>query len=356
VDYLKRSWKKEKRYDIPVEVMEQIAARGSFVVVRSRHLFREVREAPEPAGERRGPDEDRPLADRINDRIRERNFRMWMENIGENCRSGEPFEDISGIPKAGKKNAVVVGAGPSFREKDHASLLRGIDRSRLDIIATDRMLVPLLSGGIVPDLVVTADGHRKFIREFYTSDLITPGLPTVAVLPTMVAPNVIQAYPGKKCFYTPMIDDVDEPLSLSSAISTITGTTVLSTGGNVGITSIFLAHYLGYGKVILTGMDQGYTENTPVEKSQYYPVVKEADPSMTPGKYREVYVIEGFNPDFQVKYYTDITWKAHIDHILGESVTMARRGTEIINATEGGSLHGGAVKGMPLREALDRYG
>ena len=356
VDYVKRSWKKEKRYDIPVEVMEKIAARGSFVVVKSRHLFREIREPTEPAGGRRAADSGQTLAEQINTRIRERNFRMWMENTGENCHTIRKFNDISEIPKAGEKNAVIVGAGPSFREKNHASLLREIDRTKLDIISTDRMLVPLLEEGIVPDLVVTADGHRQFIAGFYTSDLIKPGLKTIAVLPTMVAPNVVTIFPGEKYFFTPMIDDVDEPLSLSSAIASITGTTVLATGGNVGITSIFLAYYLKYRNIVLTGMDQGYTENTPVDQSQYYPVVKEADPTMTPERYREVYIIEGYNPDFNMRYYTDITWKAHIDHILEESVTMARNGTEIINATEGGSIHGGAVRGMTLREALRRYG
>ena len=47
--FLKTSWEKEKRQDIPIDVMNHIAARGSFVVVKSKRLFREISDtAPLP--------------------------------------------------------------------------------------------------------------------------------------------------------------------------------------------------------------------------------------------------------------------------------------------------------------------
>jgi hypothetical protein len=95
--------------------------------------------------------------------------------------------------------------------------------------------------------------------------------------------------------------------------------------------------------------------NTPIEQSQYYPIIKEADPTMTPERYKETYIIEGYNPDFNVHYYTDITWKAHIDHIVEESVSMSEHGINLINATEGGCIHGGTIKSMTLKEALQKY-
>jgi len=149
-----------------------------------------------------------------------------------------------------------------------------------------------------------------------------------------------------------MMDEIDKPTSLSIAISNMTKTTILATGGNTGISCANLAYYLRYRKIILTGLDLGYTMNIPVEKSQYYPIIKEADPSMTPAKYKEIYIIEGYNPDFKVKYYTDVTWKSHIDEFIKQTRRMAREGVKIINATEGGALHGGAIVPARFEEAI----
>jgi len=353
--FLKTSWEKEKRQDIPIDVMNHIAARGSFVVVKSKRLFKEISEPEHPVIESVLYDETQSFAEQLNDKVKAVNFTLWMENIADNIASIKKSSDISKIPKNTKKTAVIVGAGPSFREKKHIDILDQFKGGNFDIISTDRMFVPLLQGGVVPDLVVSADGHRELILPFYKSDLITKDLKTTAVMATMVSPNIVSAFPGRIFFFTPMIDDIEQPFSLSAAISAMTRTSVLSTGGNVGITSIFLAFYLGYKNIILTGMDQGYTMNMPIEQSQYYPIIKEADPTMTPEKYREIYIIEGYNPDFDVRYYTDITWKSHIDHIVDESITMSHQGINLINATEGGCIHGGAIKSMTLKEALKVY-
>lgn len=350
--FLKTSWQKETRKEIPIEVMDHIAARGSFVVVKSKRLYKDIHDT-----EINTDNENKELsfADQLNERIKVINFSMWMENTADNIISIREGGDISAIPKGTEKNAIIVGAGPSFREKNHIALLQQLKPGSFDIISTDRMFIPLLKAGVIPDLVVSADGHRGLVVQFYQSDLITKELKTIAVMANMVAPNVVNAFPGKCFFFTPMIDNIDQPFSLSSAISAMTRTSILSTGGNVGITSIFLAFYLGYKNIILTGMDQGYTMNTPIEQSQYYSTIKEADPTMTPERYKETYVIDGYNPDFDVQYYTDITWKAHIDHIVDESESMSEQGITLINATEGGCIHGRAIRGMTLKEALRIY-
>lgn len=350
--FLKTSWEKEKRKEIPIEVMNHIAARGSFVVVKSKRLYKDIKDTLSIMDTAY---QDLSFADQLNDRIKSINFSLWMENIADNFVSISKSADISAIPKATGKSAIIIGAGPSFREKNHIALLQQQKPGSFDIISTDRMFIPLLKAGVIPDLVVSADGHRELIAPFYRSDLITKDLKTAAVMANMVAPNVVSAFPGKCFFFTPMIDNIDQPFSLSAAISAMTRTSILSTGGNVGITCIFLAFYLGYENIILTGMDQGYTMNTPIEQSQYYPIIKEADPTMTPEKYKETYIIEGYNPDFDVQYYTDITWKSHIDHIVEESVSMSEHGITLINATEGGCIHGGTIQSLTLKEALKKY-
>ena len=349
--YVKTSWKKDgKKTDIPVEVMEHIAARGSFVVVRSKKLYRDFNAQPEEVEVKT---QNLSLTEQINQKVREVNFKLWMENLADNIHDIKMYGDISQIPKTTGKSAIVVGAGPSFKEKGHIEILRKSKNHA--IISTDRMLIPLLESDIIPDFVVSADGHRKYIVPFYDSELVNEKLSTLGVMAVTVAPNVVQRFQGKNFFFTPMIDDVDQPVSLSSAISFMTRTSILSTGGNVGITCVYLAFYLGYKNIILTGLDLGYTMETPIENSAYYSIVKEVDPTMTPERYKEVYVIEGYNPDFKVKYYTDITWKSHIDDIVKQSKYMSANGVNIVNATEGGSIHGGAIISMSLKEAIQKY-
>jgi len=348
---IKKSWERERKIDIPVEVMNNIAARGSFVVVRSKDLYRDFNTSHTDI---EIDSDGLSISEQINQKIKQVNFKMWMENISDNISAIRRSGDISKIPKKTGKTAIIVGAGPSFWEKGHLDLIKKAQK-KFSVITTDRMLVPLLESGVEPDIVVTVDGQREHIISFYDNDLVNEGLSTIGVMAVTVAPNVVNRFKGSKFFFTPMIDEIDKNISLSTAISYMTRTTILSTGGNVGITSIYLAFYLGYKNIILTGIDLGYTKNTPVEKSAYYPIVKEVDPDITPEKYKELFIIEGYNPDFKVEYYTDMTWKPHIDDIIRQSRFMKQKGVNIINSTEGGSLHGGAIEGIPLEEAMNRY-
>lgn len=355
---LKSTWKKEpKQPGVGIEVLDKVAARGSFVIIRDRALYKTLYKQPE-----KGPDvekvrkkfEDLTLEEQINERVMEVNFKIWMENLVDNLPVMKTCKNISQIPKATRRAAIVVGAGPSFKEKGHMELLNG--EKNQTIIAVDRMFIPLLSAGITPDIVVSVDGHRELIVKWYDSPLVDENRGTIGVMAATVASNVVQRFPGEKFFFTPLLDELDSSTSLTRAISYMTGTPILSAGGNVGITCVNLAAYLGCKNIILTGMDQGYTIDTPIEKSAYYSIVKEADPTMTPDKYKEVFLEYGYNPDFGVKYYTDKVFKYHRDHLVEISNYLAENGVTIINATEGGAVHGGAIIGMPLKEALRKYG
>ena len=349
---LKTSWNKERPLEIPQNVMENIAARGSFVVVKSKYLFRDITDKESPHQVQDTKVSDVGFTEYLNNKIKEMNFKMWLENVVENLASIKINYDISELPKSAGKTAIVLGAGPSFKEKNQIRFLKSLDPDKYSILVTDRMFIPLLENGIIPDFVVSADGHREKIAPFFQNDLITKDLKTSAVMSISVANNVVTLFPGKIYYFTPMLDDIEVPFSVTSALSIMTKTSILSTGGNVGITAIFLAYYLGYKKIVMIGMDQGYTMNTPIENSNYFPIVKEADPTITPELYKKKYTVEGFNKEYNLKYWTDITWKSQIDHIIAESETMAHKGVILINATEGGAIHGGAIRCMTFEEAL----
>ena len=348
--YLKKSWEKSnKTAEVPANVLNHIAARGSFVVIGSNTLYKDFGEQKNT--EKNADTQNLSLAEQINLKIKDVNLKSWMENIANNLQMIDEHKDISHIPKMSDKTAIIVGAGPSFKINGHMEILKKITNKT--IISTDRMLIPLLESGIVPDFVLSVDGHRKYIMPFYESELINDDLSTIGVMSTTVAPNVVQRFKGKKYFFTPMMDDVDQSASLSEALSYLTKTSVLSTGGNTGVTCINFAFYLGFKNIILTGLDLGYTMDTPIEKSTYYSIFKEADPTMTPDRYKEIFTIEGYNPDYDVKYYTDVTWKSHIDNLVRQSKYMSKKGVNLINATEGGSIHGGTIKCTSLEEAIN---
>jgi len=352
---LKTTWKKErpKRPEVGVEVLDKIAARGSFVIISDRTLYKQP-ERGLKVEKIKKKFEDLTLEEQINERVMKANFKIWMENIVDNLPVIKMCKNISHIPKATRRVAIVVGAGPSFKEKGHMELLKEVKNQT--IIAVDRMFIPLLGAGICPDIVVSVDGHRELIVKWYDNPLVDENRGTIGVMAVTVAPNVVKRFSGEKFFFTPLIDELDSPTSLTRAISYMTSTPILSAGGNIGITCVNLAAYLGYKNIILTGMDQGYTIDTPIEKSAYYLIVKEADPTMTLEKYKEVFLEYGYNPDFGVKYYTDKVFKYHRDHLVEISNYLAENGVTIINATEGGAVHGGAIIGMSLKEAMRKYG
>jgi hypothetical protein len=355
---LKATWKKEpKRPEVGIEVLDKVAARGSFVIIRDKTLYKTLYKQPKmglEVKEVKKKFEDLTLEEQINERVMEVNFKIWMENLVDNLPVIKTCKNISHIPKATRRAAIVVGAGPSFEEKGHMELLKEVKNQT--IISVDRMFIPLLGVGIIPDIVVSVDGHRQLIVKWYDGPLVDENRGTIGVMAVTVAPNVVKRFPGEKFFFTPLLDELTSPTSLTRAISYMTGAPILSAGANIGITCVNLAAYLGYKNIILTGMDQGYPIELPIEKSQYYPIYKEADPTMTPERYKETFLEYGYNPDFGVKYYTDKVFKYHRDHLVEISNYLAENGVTIINATEGGAVHGGAIIGMPLKEALHKYG
>jgi len=350
---IKATWKKEKKPEVGVEVLDKIAARGSFVVVRDYTLYKAIGERSKIRREKQKL-ESLELGELINERTREVNLKLWMENLANNLSVIKTCKNIDHIPKATRRSAIVVGAGPSFEKKGHVEILR--EAKNHTIVSTDRMLIPLLSAGICPDIVVSLDGDRELIVKWYDSKLVDENRTTIGVMAVTVAPNVIKRFPEEKFFFTPLIDELNSSTSLTKTISYMTNTPILSSGGNVGVTCVNLAAYLNYKNIILTGLDLAYTMDTPIEDSAYYSIAREADPTMSLDKFRELFLIYGYNPDFGVRYYTDVVFKYHRDYLVEISSHMAKDGVTIINATEGGSVHGGEIISMPLREAIHKYG
>src|SRR5439155_24288407 len=78
---------------------------------------------------------------------------------------------IHEAPKANRP-VLIVGAGPTVNLHKHLDTLGEWVRDtshNITIIATDRMLVPLIEHGIYPDYAITVDGNREKIVKWYDS-------------------------------------------------------------------------------------------------------------------------------------------------------------------------------------------
>jgi len=350
MDYLKASWKKDKKeLVISKEVLDKMGARGSFVTVKSDRIFKDLNDKSESKDYSKS---GLSIAEQINQKTGEIYFKMWMDNLAMNISNLKKFNCISKLPKATKKAAIVVGAGPSFTNKNHIKLLKKV--KNISIFTTDLMLIPLLKAGITPDYVVSIDGLKK-VADLYKDPLVNKKISTKAIFAVTVAPEVPSVFPGDIYFYTPMVDDINQSISATNAISYLSETSVIESGGNVGISCINIAYYLGYKNIICVGLDLGYSTKKDVEESSHYIDIKEEDSSMNIEKYMDLFVIEGYNTGFKVKYYTDLAWKPQIDNVLERAKKMFKEGVNIINATEGGALHGEGITYIKLDEAIKKY-
>lgn len=286
---------------------------------------------------------------------------LWMENLVMNIPQIIPEEypedkdkfSIGKLQKHEDEPALIIAAGPSIREKKHLKLLaeRGFKGK---IFSCDRMLVPCLEHGIVPDYVTSVDGNRELIIKWFDDPIVDDyAEDIIGLFTTTSAPNAVRRFKeagGEIHWFHGMLDQFYELDSVSSFLNYMTGSTVVSCGGNVGSATWTLAYYLKCNPLIFIGLDLGYTKDTPIEETAYYKQISVSGASL---EQKQLFYVEGINPDFGCEYYTDIVFQ-HYKEALLEMAHLASATT--INATEGGSFHGQGVTGMPFNKVLDKYG
>ena len=122
------------------------------------------------------------------DRLQKATFSLvdlWLQNFarnipyvleGKNIKELSVFENApSKIDFTPKGKAIVIGKGPSVREKNHLKILNS-SSYKDSIICTDIMLIEALKNGITPDkyseyYVVTVDGDPEQAK-FYDDPLV----------------------------------------------------------------------------------------------------------------------------------------------------------------------------------------
>lgn len=293
-------------------------------------------------------------------------LQTWMQNFAENLPhilKGKTIADEvppnpDDVPKG---VAIVVGAGPSVWKHKHLDLLAESDFKGV-VVATDRMLIPCLKAGVVPNYVLSVDGNREKIIQWYDDPIVDEyGKKIKAFLITCVAHNVLQRCRKAKMqvrWFHPIFDDWRQLESFTRVQKLMTsskklpyGVPAMQCGGNTGTACWIMSHaLLRRSPIALIGLDLGYNEDTPIEETAYYKSLsKELGDDIQKIKlaFRWFY-----NPYFKTKAYAEAIFD-HYRRSFLELTQETQPWVETINCTEGGTLFGPGIHCMYFKDFLE---
>ena len=266
---------------------------------------------------------------------------LWMRNMAQNMQrilEGHNLAELMEEYRGKRGSAIVVGGGPSIERHRHLDILAesGYEGT---ILACDKMLIPLLKRGVIPDIVGTVDGDPR-IAKYYDDPIVNKYASEIKAVfcANSVSPEVVERWikaGGEIWWFIAIWDDpVKNVKSVTRLLHFMTGKMMCNVGGNIGTTLWNIAYMLGRNPIALIGMDLGYPEDTDLTKTPYYDAwvkMTGGDPEAIARCFRK-----GYNPHFKCYYYTDLMFDAY-RRILEEMIKHAS--VKTINCTEGGSLH-----------------
>ena len=288
---------------------------------------------------------------------------MWTKNIRENIPHIMKSLDVKAVCKAHHNTpAIMIGAGPSLYDNasktDHLEVLAESDFNGV-IIATDRILIDCYEHGIHPDYVVIVDGSEA-IYKLIDHDIVRENINrTTAILANHTHPHIVNEWAEHGCklvFYTPGISNEVLP-NASSIIGLITDNTELNSGGNAGSFAINIAEYMKCSPVAMIGMDLSYKIGTPISETQYYANYKEKT-GYTDSELWENELFKTFHhPFFDTDCIADLMYMTFAEPLRDFWIPeFGRRGTRIINCTEGGAIYGDNIECGWFKDFLEEFG
>lgn len=311
------------------------------------------------------------------------NARDNQSRLGE----GQSLARLRETGLGGGDSAIVVAAGPSVHRFNPAAEIVRAGYGGT-VICTDSAIAYCLRNGLVPDLVVSLDPHAtRIVRWFGDPSLSEASLaqddyfrrqdmddrfrdelranqelmemlavhaPRISIaLATSASKAVVDRVLqlGMKVYWwNPMLDDPDAPDSATRALQRLNGLPCVNAGGNVGSACWMMADaVLGKKHVALTGMDFGYYDDTPVERTQYY---HESVALVGKDNLHRLFM-RHYNPHVGAWFYTDLAYGWYREALL-EMVQDADCVT--YNCTQGGIVFGPGINFIPLAEFLGRHG
>ena len=310
--------------------------------------------------------------DLISRATKENLMEMWVKNFSETLsyiKKGKTIAEL--VPpnpeKAPLGPAIVVGAGPSVWKHKHLEMLAKTDKAKkLTVIPTDRMVAPCLKAGVTPDkfaewISVGVDGS-PVISKWYDDPIVKEYGDKIKVcIITSTHPKVVKVLRKNKVknvyWYNPIYDDWRDNESytrlqriMTKSQKTPQGIPSLSCLGNAGAASWVLGHaLLRKSPICLLGIDFGYEEGTPLEKTQYFSGFMETahgNVELVKTAYKTYY-----NPYWKCKAITDPVFD-HYRNAFLDSVKQTPSFVETYNCTEGGCIFGDGIPCMMFEDFL----
>lgn len=289
---------------------------------------------------------------------------IWMENFANNIPEIKAGRDIRELKPVGGP-ALVVGAGPSISKYKQLDTLAESNFKKT-IIATDKMLIPLLKKNIVPQYVVCVDGYAECLR-YFNHPLVEKHKDEIkAIFTTFVHPSTISTFKGEKYFFHTAMDDHKKPDSITRAIYYMTKNTIVPCCGDCGSTSWKVGHGLHCNPIALIGMD--LSEEKLEELFEYYQMLKHFPEEKVIRKENEIITKQpdgqllqafrrDYNPDFKNYSWTGIVWDS-CWQTFRTWIELVNKELKVvtINCSGQGVIHGSTVVGMPFEDFLKKHG
>ncbi len=273
--------------------------------------------------------------------------RMWFESFAENLQAIKEGRNVQELMGRCKGPCIVVGAGPSVEKFGQLSLLKN---RAAHVVATDRMLLPLMKNLIRPELSITVDG-APLIAEFYDSPLAGA---VDAVLPVNVHPSVARLVNGSIYWFVPELDQgfQKSERSVTRAMYWMSGRKVVGQAyGNSGGFAWSLAELLGHDPVILVGIDFSYGPALAPSQTTYWKGFLEKREGKAADAIRLDYRYET-NP-FGHRVLTDVVWDGYRD-IFMKGLEKSKITT--VNCSSYTTIHGHGITTMNLEQAIKEFG
>lgn len=331
------------------------------------------------------------IDEQITDNTRVSLLELWLSNFAENLlyiRHGQEAKiqnvekpEIHTISELGKPepeptsegiihtehSAIVIGAGPSITRNKHLELLAKYkDEYSGYIIATDKMLIPCLTHGIIPYITVTVDGS-EIIKHFFDHPLVKKHASELKItLPTSVHPAVTKTVIENKAhiyWFNPMFDNWKQDDSYTKILYVMAkigekGPPLTQAGGNCGTTSwIFAWEMLKASPVALVGIDFGYPADMNLKETPYFSGLLEATKDnrkeIFPAAVQHVYT-QTYHPFFKTWAKSDYVFR-HYRKAFLSLARSAKPWVDTINCTGGGTLFGPRIDSMHFEDFLKKH-
>lgn len=250
---------------------------------------------------------------KVNENTVSKYANMWYENYLKNLNYLNKDHSVATLKNISNKPVVVASGGPSLTKQ--LPILKNY-RDNIIIISAGSTTNSLLSEGIIPDIVVSIDGHEINYNHFKGKQFSED---TLFIYSMQSYPEIRTSFKNGYYFLDLASTELKDHLNKFGNEEVI----ILAGGGSVAHFALSIAKYISTGEIALIGQDLAYTNGlTHAKNNVYRKEVKDT---------QNLVEIIGYNNE---KVYTDymfLSMKKTFEE-MASTLNMEK----VFNCTEGG--------------------